>query len=248
MPGDADNLSLPPAALRGLSDEQTERLSRVLDDYLAALETGKAPELVALLQQHPDLSEPLSEYLGKLSELHNFAAGFSPHLTGGPEGYQIGSSEPHDKAFDSLRSDTSTDRMAVNDTSSDDGLSKGVSDPLLPLGLQARRSVEKVSISESSSKLDSESKSPRVPTRLLQGELDATADNPAARRLGDFELIRVVGRGGMDIVYEAEQLSLRRRVALKLVPLVSVLDAKQIVRFKNEAQAAASLQMPLGKP
>jgi serine/threonine protein kinase/Flp pilus assembly protein TadD len=59
--------------------------------------------------------------------------------------------------------------------------------------------------------------------------------------LGDFQLIRELGRGGMGIVYEAEQLSLGRRVALKVLPFASTIDAKQLQRFKNEARAAASL-------
>ncbi|HEV3085367.1 MAG TPA: protein kinase, partial [Gemmataceae bacterium] len=62
-----------------------------------------------------------------------------------------------------------------------------------------------------------------------------------ARQLGDFRLLREVGRGGMGIVYEAEQLSLDRRVALKILPFAAMLDAKQLRRFKNEAQAAAHL-------
>ena len=82
-----------------------------------------------------------------------------------------------------------------------------------------------------------------VPTKVLTGDIDP-AESPKFRRLGDFELLRVIGRGGMGIVYEAQQLSLRRRVALKLLPLISVLDARQIARFKNEAQAAANLQHP----
>jgi serine/threonine protein kinase len=59
--------------------------------------------------------------------------------------------------------------------------------------------------------------------------------------LGDFRLVREIGRGGMGVVYEAEQLSLSRRVALKVLPFASTLDPRQLQRFKNEAQAAAQL-------
>jgi serine/threonine protein kinase len=60
-------------------------------------------------------------------------------------------------------------------------------------------------------------------------------------QLGDYQLIREIGRGGMGIVYEAHQISLNRRVALKVLPFAAALDPKQLQRFKNEAQAAAQL-------
>jgi hypothetical protein len=109
-------------------------------------------------------------------------------------------------------------------------------------------------------------------------------DDPAAggsdrrRTLGDYRILREVGRGGMAeprprrerrrgrrrpappkvvgaeararrlarsadrrVVYEAEQLSLGRRVALKALPFAAVLDPRQIQRFRNEAHAAAQL-------
>ena len=59
--------------------------------------------------------------------------------------------------------------------------------------------------------------------------------------LGDFRLLREVGRGGMGVVYEAEQVSIRRRVALKVLPFAATMDARQLQRFHNEARAAASL-------
>jgi serine/threonine protein kinase len=45
----------------------------------------------------------------------------------------------------------------------------------------------------------------------------------------------------MGVVYEAEQTSLRRRVALKVLPFAGTLDPRQLQRFKTEAQAAACL-------
>jgi serine/threonine protein kinase/tetratricopeptide (TPR) repeat protein len=59
--------------------------------------------------------------------------------------------------------------------------------------------------------------------------------------LGDFHVLGEVGRGGMGVVYEAEQVSLSRRVALKILPFASALQPRQVQRFKNEALAAAHL-------
>ena len=59
--------------------------------------------------------------------------------------------------------------------------------------------------------------------------------------LGDYRIVREIGRGGMGVVYEAMQLSLGRRVALKVLPFAATLDQRQLQRFENEAQAAALL-------
>jgi tetratricopeptide (TPR) repeat protein/serine/threonine protein kinase len=85
--------------------------------------------------------------------------------------------------------------------------------------------------------------------QAAQAELPPTGSAPSSLvpelvegMLGDFRIRGEIGRGGMGVVYEAEQISLDRRVALKVLPFAATLDPKQLQRFKNEAQAAAHLQ------
>ena len=73
---------------------------------------------------------------------------------------------------------------------------------------------------------------------------DDSSEMGRHRRVGDFELIREIGRGGMGIVYEATQISLGRRVALKILPSGFSADAKTVARFIREAQISAKLDHP----
>jgi serine/threonine protein kinase/tetratricopeptide (TPR) repeat protein len=77
----------------------------------------------------------------------------------------------------------------------------------------------------------------------------AAAEGPPMHRagdvpfghLGEYRLVRELGRGGMGVVYEAEQESLGRRVALKVLPPEAVREPRYIQRFQREARAAARL-------
>jgi serine/threonine protein kinase len=144
--------------LEGLSSEQQQRLTEILDRYFTSLEAGDPLDREDLLAEHPDLAEWLAAYLDSVALLQEAAVGI-----GG----------------DAL----------INPCAGDE-------------------------------------------------------DGSRLHRLGDFQIVREIGRGGMGIVYEAQQISLDRRVALKVLPWAALLDPKRIARFQNEAQAAAQLHHP----
>jgi serine/threonine-protein kinase len=66
---------------------------------------------------------------------------------------------------------------------------------------------------------------------------------PAAH-LGDFEILRQIGRGASGVVYEARQISLERHVAIKVLVAGITADAVQLHRFEREARALAVLNHP----
>ena len=117
--------------------------------------------------------------------------------------------------------------------------------------LQRRRQGEAASISQyAQAHPELEARIREIfPTLLLMEDLKPASRSgavvPAAvgplERLGDFRLLREIGRGGMGVVYEAEQVSLGRRVALKVLPAVCVASPTRLQRFLREAQAAARL-------
>ena len=88
------------------------------------------------------------------------------------------------------------------------------------------------------------------------GQADVTSDAskspddasfPSGTRVGyfgDYELLKVLGEGGMGIVYKARQLSLNRQVALKMIKASRFPSADEVRRFQNEAEAVALLDHP----
>ncbi|MEM9826074.1 MAG: protein kinase [Planctomycetota bacterium] len=89
------------------------------------------------------------------------------------------------------------------------------------------------------------SKQTRVPSTVPHVP-GATSNDPTqdARFLGDYQLVREIGRGGMGVVYEAKQHPLGRRVAVKMLPFVAAVNDNRLRRFRLESQAAATVDHP----
>jgi len=72
----------------------------------------------------------------------------------------------------------------------------------------------------------------------------AGKDSLAGQTVGDFRLVREIGRGGMGVVYEAEQVSLRRKVALKILPPHMGFSREARMKFRREAEAGGRQSHP----
>jgi tetratricopeptide (TPR) repeat protein len=84
---------------------------------------------------------------------------------------------------------------------------------------------------------------------LMQPEESDFQDTPAehdlvGQKLGDFEIVKLIGRGGMGAVFLARQISLDRDVALKVVSDISGARGKSLERFKREAKVLAKISHP----
>jgi serine/threonine protein kinase/WD40 repeat protein len=213
---------LPPAGQDSAEALDDPRVTRALEDYLAALEAGRPPDRAEFLARHSGIAPALASCLAGLEVL-------------APVHLQRRAS-PSEAAGTPLPDDAPAALESL-------------------VGRVADEFTERLRHGERPDVEEYARRHPRAAALLrevlqaleaMAPPLTAAGSAPDALSgvLGDFRIVREVGRGGMGIVYEAEQLSLGRRVALKVLPSAATLDPKQLQRFQNEAEAAAHLNHP----
>ena len=79
---------------------------------------------------------------------------------------------------------------------------------------------------------------------LHAGMAGLDLDDPAQRAFGDYELLELIGQGGMGVVYRARQQGLDREVAIKLLSAGTLASEEFVANFRREARHAAQLQHP----
>ena len=83
-----------------------------------------------------------------------------------------------------------------------------------------------------------------IDVSLRSGEPAGESTPPLPERIGDYEIIDEIGRGGMGVVYRATQAGLDRDVALKAIRSGTLASSDDRTRFRQEAQSAARLEHP----
>src|SRR5262245_42829374 len=73
---------------------------------------------------------------------------------------------------------------------------------------------------------------------------DEDNEPPVGRRIGPYQIVSLLGQGGMGIVYLSEDIRLERKVALKVLPAALTQNPDRLLRFEREAKAASALNHP----
>jgi hypothetical protein len=197
------------------SDTQEQRFHQAVAAYLEAMDAGETPDRQEWLARYPEFALQLTDFFAARDRVDQFAAPRRAENTD-----YLFYRQAAENVNSCLRAGREPDVEALIA-------------PHPELAGQLRELVTAlVTLHQLGARPEAKANAPPV----------AASPLPIFGQLGDFQIVREIGRGGMGVVYEAVQISLGRRVALKILPFAAALDPKQLQRFKNEAQAAAQLQ------
>jgi hypothetical protein len=194
---------------------RSRRIERALAEYLLAADAGQAPDPAAWLDRYPDLQPELGQLLAMEEGLGRMAAPVRPERRSPLASDQAPAAPP--VAPDSTRDD--------------------------PFRTEARPTGQ-AGVTVTVTRGSSRGGAPAAPVGATgdgPDPDDARPDGTRVRYFGDYELIKVLGRGGMGVVYKARQISLNRPVALKMLKSEVLATDDERRRFQNEAEAVATL-------
>ncbi len=227
-------------------DDRREQLERIRGEIERQLAAGRSIDPADWGRRHPDLQPELGELI---AELTGRAATLGPPATGPPIDPTVAMANTQADTIRAGSPDDSIDppadpnaTTALAPPRSPDGSG---ADPLAPtmamegaatLALAGDR-TEGFDLNAARTTINDQGGAPARPSGPLP-------PGQRVRYIGDYELISVLGRGGMGVVYRARQISLNRQVALKMINNSEFASEDQIRRFQNEAEAVATLDHP----
>jgi serine/threonine-protein kinase len=199
--------------------DHDRRVGQVLAAYFESLDAGRAPDRDGLLRAHPDLAEDLAAYFARHDRFQHLVESLRPVAPEVPRGPEPTATAEQPSAH---AGPPGLDRLDPEST--------------LPAPSSPRDEPTEDGREQNPSEGDGAD-------AVGAGDPDLPL-GARVRYFGDYELIGVVGRGGMGVVYEARQRSLNRPVALKMLRAGDLAGADELRRFRVEAEAVATLDHP----
>ncbi len=196
--------------------ERERRLEEIVAAILAAEDAGQPPMWDVLLKQNSDLANDLKAFLDAFDRVRVLAA----PLRAMPPA----SSAPAETADRNARSTLPNSQRPTERF------------------FEATKTLDATLALTTGSADDADAVATTTPD--VTGELDPIESGFRVRHFGDYELLNVLGRGGMGVVYKAHQISLNRQVALKMLQAGVLAAPDDLRRFQNEAEAVAMLDHP----
>jgi serine/threonine protein kinase len=204
--------------------EQGERLYAVILDFLESAERGGLPDQATLLEHHPELAPQLQEFLDTWAQVEGLTEPIrsaSQALQASAQSAQLPASGNDPPPNAAMPAAAEPSDVGKPDCNSGDPLCKDSRDEAGWLARWLRQHPPLVA-----------EQYPFLNVSQPQAEIG---------RLGPYRLLEVIGSGGMGIVFRAEDVTLRRAVAVKVMRAELAADPDSRERFLREARAAAAL-------
>jgi tetratricopeptide (TPR) repeat protein len=236
-------------------DDKSREIERIRSEIERELATGSTLDAADWLRRHPELQPELGELLaGMIGQ----PATLGPAAVGAGSDLTVALTYPD--ARPEAAGPASNPTVAMADLNATTALAPpprpgpaGVDPSAQTVDFSRDRPVDQVRALAETQRGEAtgvfDSRSERTTAGNGAPAVDPPSNGPPqpgqkVRYIGDYELVSVLGRGGMGVVYRARQVTLNRQVALKMIGNSEFASEDQLRRFQNEAEAVAALDHP----